>query len=69
MTTVIRILLVDDHPMFRFGIRAFVEATPDMAVVGEAGTGEEAVSLCAELHPDIVNTFANKGERMSGRVR
>lgn len=50
----IRILLVDDHPMFRFGIRAFVEATPDMAVVGEAGTGEEAVSLCAELHPDIV---------------
>ena len=50
----IRILLVDDHPIFRFGIRAFLEATSDMAVVGEAGTGEEAVRLCAELHPDVV---------------
>lgn len=50
----ITIVIVDDHPMFRFGIRARLTAEPDMAVVGEAGTGEEAVALTAELAPDVV---------------
>lgn len=50
----IAILIADDHPMFRFGLRARLGAEPDLAVVGEAGTGEEAVALAASLAPDVV---------------
>jgi DNA-binding NarL/FixJ family response regulator len=48
------VLIVDDHPMFRFGMRARLSAEPDLAVVGEAGSGEEAVDLAAKLAPDVV---------------
>jgi len=51
---VIRILVVDDHPIVRGGVVALLADTPDMAVVGEAATGEEAVSLALELEPDVV---------------
>ncbi|MFN8512545.1 MAG: response regulator transcription factor [Thermomicrobiales bacterium] len=50
----ITILIADDHPMFRFGMRARLGAEPDLAVVGEAGSGEEAVELAAKLAPDVV---------------
>lgn len=50
----IRILLADDHPMFRFGIRSLLEIEPDMIVVGEASNGEEAVQLAIDLRPDVI---------------
>jgi len=50
----IRILLVDDHAVLRAGLRALLEAEPDLMVVGEAGTGEEGVELAARAQPDVV---------------
>lgn len=50
----IRILLADDHAMLRAGLRALLEAEDGLEVVGEAGTGEEAVELAQELAPDVV---------------
>ncbi|MFN8485316.1 MAG: response regulator transcription factor [Anaerolineae bacterium] len=50
----LRVLLVDDHPVVRLGLRALLESEPDMEVVGEAGNGVEAVSRTQELKPDIV---------------
>ena len=50
----IRILIADDHPIFRFGMRTLLTSMPDMAVVGEAVTGEEAVQLVESLLPDVV---------------
>lgn len=49
-----RVLLVDDHPLFRRGLRLLLGTTDGFEVVGEAGTGEEAVALVAELGPDLV---------------
>ncbi len=48
------VLIADDHPVFRDGIRALLEATPGTTVVGEATTGEEAVSLAATRQPDLI---------------
>jgi two-component system, NarL family, response regulator LiaR len=50
----IRVLIVDDHPVVRNGLRFSLFAYEDMEVVGEAGSGEEAVDLCVQLHPDVV---------------
>ncbi|MBI3076715.1 MAG: response regulator transcription factor [Deltaproteobacteria bacterium] len=50
----IRILLVDDHPLFRHGVAALLEQQPDMEVVGEAGDGQEAIERAAELMPDVI---------------
>ncbi len=50
----LRVLVADDHPLFRSGLRALLAAVPETAVVGEATTGEEAVALTAELLPDVV---------------
>jgi len=50
----IRVLLVDDHPVVRFGLRSLLDAEDDLEVVGEAGDGHEAVDLCRVLHPDVV---------------
>jgi len=50
----IRILLADDHDMVRRGLAVFLEAFPDMELVGEAGDGTEAVALCDQVHPDVV---------------
>jgi DNA-binding NarL/FixJ family response regulator len=51
---VLHVLIADDHPLFRNGMRALLDADPDTLVVGEATTGEEAIALAAELQPDVV---------------
>jgi len=51
---VIRVLLVDDHAMLRAGFRTILESQPDIAVVGEAGTGAEATALASALLPDVI---------------
>jgi DNA-binding NarL/FixJ family response regulator len=50
----ISVLLVDDQPSVRRGLRMRLELEPDMSVVGEAGDGEEATSLAQALRPDVV---------------
>jgi two-component system, NarL family, response regulator NreC len=50
----IRILLTDDHTLFRQGIRTLLATETDLEVVGEAGSGMDAVALAHELHPDVV---------------
>jgi DNA-binding NarL/FixJ family response regulator len=50
----IRILLADDHAILRHGLRAMLDSTAEFEVVGEATTGEEAVTHSAKLRPDVV---------------
>ena len=50
----ITILLVDDQPLFREGLRTLLSVRPDLKVVGEAGDGEEALKLCRTLKPAVV---------------
>jgi DNA-binding NarL/FixJ family response regulator len=50
----LRILLVDDHPLVREGLRALLTSLPGMIMVGEAENGEEAVRQALELQPDII---------------
>jgi len=49
----IKVLVVDDHPLMRFGIAAIIQATPDMTTVAQAGSGEEAIELYEKHLPDI----------------
>lgn len=50
----IRILIADDHPVFRFGLRALLNAMPDTDVVGEVTSGDEVVTLAMSLQPDVI---------------
>jgi DNA-binding NarL/FixJ family response regulator len=50
----IRILIADDHPLFRDGLRALLNSVADTEVVGEATSGEEAIGIAASLQPDII---------------
>lgn len=56
MTTpsLIRVLIVDDHPLAQAGARHFLNALPDLELVGEASSGAEALELCARVAPDVV---------------
>jgi len=51
---VIRVLLVDDQPLIRAGLRMLCEAEPDLEVVGEAADGRDAVALAERLTPDVI---------------
>ncbi len=52
--TFIKLLLADDHILFREGVRAILNSAPDIEIVGEAGSGPEVVALSAKLNPDII---------------
>ena len=49
-----RVLLVDDHPVVREGLRGMIDAEPDLTVVGEAGSGAEAIVMAKSLQPDVI---------------
>lgn len=54
MTDPVRVLIADDHPVFRDGLASLLATQPDIAVVATAGDGAEAVELAAEHRPDVV---------------
>jgi DNA-binding NarL/FixJ family response regulator len=54
MTTPVRIVVADDHPIVRDGLRALVEASPGIELIGEATNGEEVVELARKVRPDVV---------------
>jgi two-component system, NarL family, response regulator LiaR len=47
-------MVVDDHPLTHAGMRHFLNAFPDLELVGEASSGAEALECCAETHPDVI---------------
>ena len=63
---VIRVLLADDHDILRDGLRALLEMAGDIAVVGEARTGREAVDEAVRLRPDVVCPPRRTGEPPRG---
>ncbi|NEE10204.1 response regulator transcription factor, partial [Streptomyces sp. SID7499] len=65
-TPPVRILLCDDHVVVRAGLLALLGSEPDIEVVGEAGSGEEAVVLAARLAPDVVLMDLQLGEGIDG---
>jgi DNA-binding NarL/FixJ family response regulator len=54
MDSRLRVLIADDHPLFRKGLGGVLAAVTEIEVVGEAATGEEAIQLAAELQPDVI---------------
>ncbi|MBT2492095.1 response regulator transcription factor [Streptomyces sp. ISL-96] len=62
----VRILLCDDHVVVRAGLLALLGSEPDIEVVGEAGSGEEAVALAAKLAPDVVLMDLQLGTGIDG---
>jgi DNA-binding NarL/FixJ family response regulator len=54
MADKIRVIIVDDHPVFRQGLRNVLASHDDLDIVGEAGDGEEAIAVAQELLPDVV---------------
>lgn len=63
---VIRILLVDDHPIVRSGLRATLEADPQLTVAGEASSGEQAIELTTRLEPDLILMDLKLGTGIDG---
>ncbi|HET8927880.1 MAG TPA: response regulator transcription factor [Microbacterium sp.] len=64
--TALRVLLVDDHPIVRAGVRSLFTPDTGVDVVAEAATGEEAIALARHLHPDVVLCDLRLGEGMDG---
>ncbi len=54
MPEIIKVVLVDDHSMIRIGLKAYFDTIPDIEVVGEASSGEEALRVVEETHPDVI---------------
>jgi DNA-binding NarL/FixJ family response regulator len=50
----VKILLADDHPLFRSGVRNLIQTTEDLEVIGEAASGDEAIELALKLQPDVI---------------
>jgi NarL family two-component system response regulator LiaR len=50
----IRVMIVDDHPLARSGLRSFLSGFPDLEMAGEAESGAEAIDLAAEVRPDVI---------------
>ena len=50
----IRVLIADDHPLFRDGMHGLLDSVPETEVVGEAASGEEAITLAETLQPDVI---------------
>jgi len=55
----VRVILADDHPLYREGLAGLLATTTDLVVVGQAGTGAEAVALAEAVHPDVVVVDVN----------
>lgn len=62
----IRVVIADDHPVVRAGVRALLEGEADIEVVGEASTPDAAVALAAELSPELVLMDLQFGDRAAG---
>ncbi|MBE0695892.1 MAG: response regulator, partial [Anaerolineaceae bacterium] len=50
----IKVVIADDHPFVRIGIRKILESTPGFVVIGESQNGQEALQLATELLPDVL---------------
>ncbi|WP_406446419.1 response regulator transcription factor [Streptomyces sp. NBC_01613] len=66
MSTPVRLLLCDDHAVVRAGLRALLSSAAGIEVVGEAGSGEEALAMAARVHPDVVLMDLQLGDGMDG---
>ena len=62
----IRLLMADDHPIVRAGLRAVLETEPDFVIIAEATTAEQAIELSAELEVDVVLMDLQFGPGMHG---
>jgi DNA-binding NarL/FixJ family response regulator len=62
----ITVIIVDDHPVVRTGLRALLSQHPDIAVVGEAASGEEGIALAEQLHPQVVLCDLRLGAGIDG---
>ena len=62
----ITVLIVDDHPVVRSGLFAVINSTDDLRVVGEAASGEAAIRLATDLHPDVVLCDLRLGQGIDG---
>jgi DNA-binding NarL/FixJ family response regulator len=73
MAPIVRVVLIDDHTMFRQGLRALLSRHEDIEVVGDSGTGEGALALLGDERPDVVVTQIDMDLRVAedvlGRVR
>ncbi|MCA9992221.1 MAG: response regulator transcription factor [Anaerolineales bacterium] len=59
MTAPVRIVIADDHPLIRSGMKSIVISEPDMILVGEANNGDDVRQLCEELKPDVLSLDLN----------
>lgn len=62
----LRLVLVDDHPVVRAGLRALIESSDDLQVVGEAGDAEGALAVVTAEHPDVVLMDLSLGDGVGG---